>query len=228
MQPWKQGPQAHASPRLCRTLNDMPKGERIRWNLKTWLHRNDLMKKRSWVQWLQDVLHVLDNHFGISTSSKSCEGTCEMWFQIIHIKIVRFFLKKNPNKKRLFDSCIEDFLFWFCCAVFRGPFLPHGMTNVNCTLFSKVEYFNHMLIHWQMGRILLPVLFLFYTSNAYKSQRVLRGYVRSRSHSEMELRTHKDPSGLSGLSRNSGVCAWKCDTGLGCPCVFVPNCVSMI
>lgn len=89
---------------------------------------------------------------------------------------------------------------------FCSPFLLHGVTNVNCILFSKVEFFNHMLIHWQMDRILLPVLFLLYTSNAYKSQRGFWGYVCSCSHCEIELRAHKDPSDLSGLSRNTSVC----------------------
>lgn len=98
-----------------------------------------------------------------------------------HVKCVfkAFILKLWDTwwKKMLFDRCIEDFLFWFCCAVFCGPFLPHGVTNVNSILFCKVEFFNHMLIHWQMDRILLPVLFLLHISNAYKSQRGLWGYV---------------------------------------------------
>lgn len=172
-----------SSPQLCSIFEDMLKSEHIGCDLRTLLNWNDLMNKASWVQWVQDMLYFLSYHFETFKSKKSCKRTCKMCFQGIHIEIIRYFLKK-----RLFDRCVEDFIFWFCCAVFRGPFLPHGVTNVNCVLFSKVEFFNHMLIHWQMDRILLPVLFLLYTSNAYKSQRGLWGYVCSCSHSEVELR----------------------------------------
>lgn len=66
-----------------------------------------------------------------------------MCFKGIHIEIVRYFLKN----KGFWVGVYKTFSSHFVVQLFCGPLLPHGVTNVNCILFSRVESFNHMLIH---------------------------------------------------------------------------------
>lgn len=63
-------------------------------------------------------------------------------FKTFILKLSSYFLIKRPliGVNTTFSS---DLVVHFFC----GPFLPHGVTNANCILFSKVGFFNHMLIH---------------------------------------------------------------------------------
>lgn len=88
------------------------------------------------------MLHFLGCHSGAFARNRSCKRTSKTCFQDIHIEIVKLFPDKRPliGVNTTFSS---DLVVHFFC----GPFLPHGVTNANCILFSKVGFFNHMLIH---------------------------------------------------------------------------------